>query len=1034
MILDFIVENSAVENQVIHEANIVRILEDYGYELPQGRNYRDIARQHMAGTLLDESFDNAFEEFALIRGTFISYLKKTLNPKLCGVNLVWSRTQKEYLQSLIRAFERGYVRCLAEIPTGLGKTHCLGAIAWAYIKTMFEYGLDHEVHIFTSRVAIAGQMVREETELEDQDDPLEMGDIKKWMKDLVPDEKIRLLAGEYGQKQSEIDKDAILTISTYSGLTPRRAERCFRKKIGIGLADESHRITDRVAIILDYIARAIMMGVSATTLGPGRDPFIFWERIFREEIDENDAVYEDFLCYHLSLGEAIKRKELKPVRLIASDIKINASTVGAVPGSSHYLPILKRDEAARVVIRNKDVMCNVLTEVYTGDHPGLQMANTKSIIERRGIIFLDRVEAGLVCEHICNTKVKKAIHAKYGNDVKFEAACVHGKMSDAEFEGIMMRFRNGEITTLISVDKIGEGVDLPSIDLIIPLRILGLGSQWILKQLIGRGLRLDRSNPLADLLIIDLVFQSQNHLLASVFGIFGSATGYSGGLLVAHELYTQVQNKVYDMMNNKFSWDSIWHQLEQKEQEVVPFILDKQSLYEWSGRGGKIHSHMDPAEYFIREITFQERKDVEFALALGKPKDLIGCAIDELSSAEWTDSLKRLRSIVMYDSVHLFAARGFGRFRCGLDMVNFILRQNKKQLTKADMNRFIKLLKENGYPEEGRQRFKSLAFVDRVEFEDLEVSESEPYSSLPKKKSGRRKKRKTSQNLAPQSRGFHSAGSEEIDSSLLSGASKVIDTVTGNEDKELVKYAAKMFGAKVEFSSNYKDLTEGSYWVSHAHVVLHNGKSLSSSIHEAESENIAACKAAIELRELLWSLVERVDGNSPIFGEIRIRQAHYKLLRSILYGYKVDHIEYSTSIDKATGLHVGRASVRGALGLTIKSEPAYCLSEGLAKKYAEIALLMKLGSEFQYDLTISPQEHHTLRPQLFRMLHDKYQREPFFRVSKISWMGVDLVKMCVECGFEDFEFVSISNKLASIGAMKQAIEALSSDGAKESVL
>ncbi len=170
--------------------NLTGIALGNGFVLPGGTDRKTWVTQKLVPNPEQDKYLTSFFESLLeterIRDYFVTQLKKTLNPKIYGIDRVWKLTQREALEAVIRSFEGWHTRPLIELPTGVGKSMLEGAIARAYYDTLCVFGLEDlfEIIICTSRIHIGDQMINKtnstKNEEDDDDTPLEYGDVKMW--------------------------------------------------------------------------------------------------------------------------------------------------------------------------------------------------------------------------------------------------------------------------------------------------------------------------------------------------------------------------------------------------------------------------------------------------------------------------------------------------------------------------------------------------------------------------------------------------------------------------------------------------------------------------------------------------------------------------------------------------------------------------------------------------------------------------------------------------------------------------------------
>ena len=109
-------------------------------------------------------------------------------------------------------------------------------------KRLLALDQDTEVTVLTSRSNLVHQLITqgpstpnndngssdpEAAELDD-DEELKMGDIRRWVQDVILDDYLRVVVGS--ATRSEREKDACLTMQTYQGTTPCRIQEIHHKR------------------------------------------------------------------------------------------------------------------------------------------------------------------------------------------------------------------------------------------------------------------------------------------------------------------------------------------------------------------------------------------------------------------------------------------------------------------------------------------------------------------------------------------------------------------------------------------------------------------------------------------------------------------------------------------------------------------------------------------------------------------------------------------------------------------------------------
>lgn len=946
------------EDQIVHQCNLVHIAERYGYKNEEGLSIRDLAIELLQGNILPEAqISTALARHKNVLEVFLKHLEKTLKPILCGVSRHWRKTQDECLRAMMQSLHRGYVRPLSEVLGGAGKSMLIGAFVRASLDTMKELSINEEIHILTSRISIAGQLILEDLPGgQTLDRPLELGkkgDVRLWCPELG-DSDIRLLAGKVGQSKSELEKDSKITVSTYQGLTSSRMATHFKKPAFITICDESHRVTDRVGIHLDQM-RSIVLGFSATVLGPNRDPFFFFERIQRPELTSENKLlsYVDHLAYHKSIAEMVKDQELKAIRWInVGNMKIDVSEAKLTSPKGIY-DVFNDKSVCEVLCKNPNLLAEVVTEAYLGDHPGLILSGSKPVWQRRGIAYVNRVDIAKKTASLCNDMLCTKVKEKYGENAYFKAAYVDGTMKESEYNAIIKDFHLGKITLLFSVEKIGEGNDFPFVNLIIPLRVLGLGSQWILVQNLLRGGRINPMDPTDDLVVLDMVFTSKNHLLASVLGIFGRSTAISGGLLIGWHSNYESEKRVFDLiMKHKSNWSLIWSLMTTEERKIFSFI-EKKMLEEKArssgGRGieGGIDRKYSPM-FTLGGIQFIEDDHIRLALSLGNHKEMVKYTMEVLTD-EGLSSIESLQNLQNL-SLIAFAKKPHGSFRDGLTMVNLNLKENNPTLTPTKMAMFIGLLRKSGFPARRSNRSYEYSLVNKVE-ETVSVvnqqqTKTKTETTKPKYKE------------VPAGKPAFSVITKKV-VSLYTVAS-------------LADHTQQLFGVEAKYTANVRDLYgKNPSFVGMATIQLPEGLSISTGIRFSKTETQANEHSAAELGIKIDDHIKRKQIH--LYEGSRWYQNHLKLPFLVLHEYQFNGPYYA--ILPRNGIYIVQASI-DKHKMHIIGNPAVHKDEKMAHMHANVSLARAILKTLNVSADVNPKRFYIQKlEELCRTIPTKIRSE-----------------------------------------------------------
>ena len=209
------------------------------------------------------------------------------------------------------------------------------------------------------------------------------------------------------------------------------------------LVDESHHgPANTYRPVIEHFKPAFLLGLTAT---PDRRDQRDLKEIFGSSL------------YRLSLEEAIAKGHLaKPdYRLMTDrlrDLKDVRSQLGRVS-------LAKFTKNLFIQKREEEVVDEIIKHVGEIEDP-------------RAVIFCPGIE-----------------HAEHFSDIlPSNAKTLHSKLSPEQQQQRLDQFRHGEVNTLLVVDQLNEGVDVPEINLMVFLR--STESKTIFLQQLGRGLRM----------------------------------------------------------------------------------------------------------------------------------------------------------------------------------------------------------------------------------------------------------------------------------------------------------------------------------------------------------------------------------------------------------------------------------------------------------------------------------------------------------------------------------------------------------------
>ncbi len=265
-----------------------------------------------------------------------------------------------------------------------------------------------------------------------------------------------------------------IIFSTIQTLTKDKNLKIFKKdEFDYIIVDESHHTAAPSYVkIMSYFTPKFFLGLTATP-----------DRMDKKDILE---FYENNLVFQMDQEEAIKQGYLS--KLIYKGMIDNVDYTNITYNGFKYdvndlnknLIIEKRDKA---IINKYEELAN----------------------NRRTIAFCASIEHANHCEKIFRKKGYKTLS-------------IHSEASkkNTDNQTLIEKFDKGNYQIAFVVDMLNEGIDIPDIECILMLR--PTESQTILKQQLGRGLRLSPSTEKKDLLVLDFIgnYKSSPQILDSL--------------------------------------------------------------------------------------------------------------------------------------------------------------------------------------------------------------------------------------------------------------------------------------------------------------------------------------------------------------------------------------------------------------------------------------------------------------------------------------------------------------------------------------
>lgn len=266
--------------------------------------------------------------------------------------------------------------------------------------------------------------------------------------------------GFFDQKHKDTDKSVIFASVSTLGREEYLCERYFAKDYFSYICiDESHHVvSDGYKKILEYFKPQYTLGLTATP----------------DRLDGRN-VYEIFdynVPFHISLQEAINKGMLVPFRYYGIyDDTVDYNEIHIVKGKY----IEKELDEKLLITKRYDLIFQ-----HYQKYPSLRAMG----------FCCTRAHAEAMAEAFCNRGVQAV--AVYSN-------------AESEFsedrQRAIEKLKNGDIRVIFSVDMFNEGVDIPSIDMVMFLR--PTESPTIFLQQLGRGLRKNRGKEY--LIVLDFI-------------------------------------------------------------------------------------------------------------------------------------------------------------------------------------------------------------------------------------------------------------------------------------------------------------------------------------------------------------------------------------------------------------------------------------------------------------------------------------------------------------------------------------------------
>ncbi|MBI4193239.1 MAG: DEAD/DEAH box helicase [Candidatus Colwellbacteria bacterium] len=261
----------------------------------------------------------------------------------------------------------------------------------------------------------------------------------------------------YAGEKSFGEDGVIMTMQSFVALMKRGEGEFKPSEYRLVIVDEAHRmLTELREKALEPFGSAIQIGFTATPI-----------------LAEEKAVEELYptRIYGMEVEEAVRTRLLAPVtaRVVRTETDIS--------GVSLNLQEFRIEELDRAV--DNEGRNRLAVDLYTQRYSG-----------RRALVF---------CTTIRHAKKLAALFVA----ANVRASSISSENSKKDREGILQKFREGEIDVLCNVDVLTEGFDDPGVSVCLNLR--PTFSPRLAEQRGGRTLRLDPDDPEKHAVIVDFV-------------------------------------------------------------------------------------------------------------------------------------------------------------------------------------------------------------------------------------------------------------------------------------------------------------------------------------------------------------------------------------------------------------------------------------------------------------------------------------------------------------------------------------------------
>ncbi len=245
---------------------------------------------------------------------------------------------------------------------------------------------------------------------------------------------------------------------TFAGIGSIHKKAILFKATDIIIVDEAHLISPKsstmygkfIAELKESNPHLIVVGMTATPYRVGQGRLT----------DGEGALFTD-VCYDktdmLSFNQFIDEGFLAPLIPMRTEIELDTSGIKMSAGEYNIKEMQERYNVDNITQR-------AVEEIIKGSHG-----------RNHWLIFATGVEH---CERIASL-----MNEVYG----VPTASIHSKLKKDEREGILKRFKAGEIKAVVNNNVLTTGFDFPKIDLIGVLRPTNSPGLWV--QMLGRGTR-----------------------------------------------------------------------------------------------------------------------------------------------------------------------------------------------------------------------------------------------------------------------------------------------------------------------------------------------------------------------------------------------------------------------------------------------------------------------------------------------------------------------------------------------------------------